>query len=290
MSGKVYSDNFYCEKFGTPRPRSAQSAPRRRMRGALIAIAAGAIMLSAVAESYAQRGGFGMSRGGGMNMPSTGMRLPGGEGARFPGGGGPRFPGGGGGVLMIPPGGFGPGGFRPGGRGPMVVYEDDDEGPRQRRVKRGEKKQKQQQAKQKQNRVAGRGGFNPPPRGEQRFVQDEVLLNVASGTSAPAIDAIARRHRLTRLDLQHFEMTQRSLARLRINDGRPVATVIRSLEADARVLGAQPNYRYALQQDPASPPAGPTQYSLAKMQLPQAHPITTGGGPPVARADGMLDP
>ena len=36
--------------------------------------------------------------------------------------------------------------------------------------------------------------------GERRFVPNEVLLNVAGGTSAPALDAIARRHRLTRLE------------------------------------------------------------------------------------------
>ena len=140
---------------------------------------------------------------------------------------------------MIPPGGFGPG-----GRGPVVVYEDDDDVPVRRRVKRAGKKQNQQQAKQ--NQSAGRSGFNPPPPGEQRFVRNEVLLNVAPGTSVPALDAIARRHRLTRLDLQSFAMTRRSLARVRINDGRPVATVIRSLQADARILGAQPNYLYAL--------------------------------------------
>jgi len=143
--------------------------------------------------------------------------------------------------------------------------------------------------KQKQSQIASRGGFNPPPPGEQRFVPNEVLLNVAAGTSAPAVDAIARRHRLTRLDLQRFELTRRSLARLRINDGRPVATVIRSLQADARILGAQPNYLYALQQGAAPPAAGPTQYSLDKMHLPQAHAITTGGGVLVAVIDSMID-
>jgi subtilisin family serine protease len=114
------------------------------------------------------------------------------------------------------------------------------------------------------------------------------LLNVAPGTSVPALDAIARRHRLTRLDLQSFAITRRSLARVRINDGRPVATVIRSLQADARILGAQPNYLYALQQAPP-PAAGPAQYSLAKMHLPEAHAITTGGSVLVAVLDSMID-
>jgi subtilisin family serine protease len=186
-------------------------------------------------------------------------------------------------VIMIPPGGYGPG-----GRGPVVVYEDDDDAPVRRRAKRAGKKQKQQLPKQ--NQIAGRSGFNPPPPGEQRFVRNEVLLNVAPGTSAPALDAIARRHRLTRLDLQSFAMTRRSLARVRINDGRPVATVIRSLQADARILGAQPNYLYALQQGAAPPPAaGPAQYSLAKMHLPEVHAITTGSSVLIAVIDSMID-
>ena len=268
------------------RPR--RPSLQRRLRVALIAIAAGAITLSAVLDGYAQRGiAVGRVAGGSrMNIPVTAPRGPLGEVPRNPGGGGgPRFPGGGGGVIMIPPGGYGPG-----GRGPVVVYDDDDDAPVRRRVKRAEKKQKQQQAKQKQNQIAGRSGFNPPPPGEQRFVQNEVLLNVAAGTSAPALDAIARRHRLTRLDLQSFAMTRRSLARVRINDGRPVAIVIRSLQADARILGAQPNYLYALQQSGAAQTVPDSnQYSLAKMRLPEAHAITTGGSVLVAVVDTMID-
>jgi subtilisin family serine protease len=280
MSDKPTSGTLGSAQRGAPHLPSRQSVSRWRGRSVLVAIAAGAITLSAVVESYAQRGGFGMGRGG-MNVPGTSTRYPGGDGPRYPGGGGgPRFPGGGGGVIMIP------GGYGPVGRGPVVDYEDDDEGPARRRTKRLEKKHKQPT---KQKQIANRSGFNPPPPGEQRFVQNEVLLNVASGTSAPAVDAIARRHRLTRLDLQSFEMTQRSLARLRIDDGRPVAAVIRSLQADARILGAQPNYLYALQQGAASPSAVETQYSLVKMQLRQAHAIATGGGVLVAVVDSMID-
>ncbi|MEN3383457.1 MAG: hypothetical protein V7608_3501 [Hyphomicrobiales bacterium] len=264
-----------------------QGKPKRRMRKLSVAIAACAITLSSAADSYAQPRGITIGRpmgGGAINRPVISPRGPIADLPRSPGGGGgPRFPGGPG-VVMIPPGGYGPG-----GRGPVVVYEDDDDAPVRRRIRRSERKQKPQ-AKQKQNQIAGRNGFNPPPPGEQRFVQNELLLNIAAGTSAPALDAIARRHRLTRLDLQSFAMTRRSLARVRINDGRPVATVIRSLQADARILGAQPNYLYSLQQSgAASPAAEPAQYSLAKMHLPEAHAITTGGSVLVAVIDTMID-
>jgi subtilisin family serine protease len=262
------------------------------MRALLVAIAAGAITLASIADSYAQRGfgmgrgttmsrgmdGRGMNRTSGVRGPRLGTRLPGSFRPRFTGDRRPHYPGG---IARIPRGGpiSVPGG------GPVVVYGDDDPGPAHRRIGRTEKK-----PKQNQTQTANRSGFNPPPPGEQRFVRNEVLLNVASGTSVPAVDAIARRHRLTRLDLQSFDVTRRSLARLRINDGRPVATVIRSLQADARILGAQPNYLYALQQGAASPLAAePAQYSLAKMRLPQAHAITMGGGVLVAVVDSMID-
>ena len=119
-----------------------------------------------------------------------------------------------------------------------TVVEIDDGPPPRRITKKKPQKPKVQQAQQ----AAPRGGFDVPPAGEQRFVPNEVLLNMSPGTSNSALDAIARRHRLTRLELRDFALTQRRLARLRINDGRAVASVIRSLQADARILGAQPNY------------------------------------------------
>src|SRR5581483_10766760 len=103
-----------------------------------------------------------------------------------------------------------------------------------------------------------RAGFNPPPPGETRFVPNEVLLNVAADVTTPTLDAIARRNRLTRLELREFSMTGRRIARLRINDRRPVATVIRSLQAEGSIAGAQPNYLFALNQASA-PAADPTQ-------------------------------
>src|SRR5947199_138619 len=287
MSDKSIFDKFRSARsarFDAGHAFLRQAAPRRSLRAPLSAIAATAITLSAVTDGYAQR----IVTTGRVNVPTTSVRAPvvdvprvsgsdvprisgsdvprfsGSDVPRYPAGFSPRVPGGAGGVIVIPSGRY-----FPGGRGPAVVYEDDDQAIARHHVKRTEKKQKKTQ-------IASRSGFNPPPLGERRFVRNELLLNLQAGTSAPALDVIARRHRLTRLDLQSFAMTRRSLARVRINDGRPVATVIRSLQADTRILGAQPNYLYALQQGAASPAAaGPEQYSLAKMHLPEAHAITT---------------
>src|SRR6185436_9530415 len=194
---------------------------------------------------------------------------------RYPGGSsGPRFPGGG-----VMPGGYGPGNT-------VVIVEDDDAPMQRRRSKKTAKKQKPKQ----QQQIVQRGGFNAPPPGERRFVTNEVLLNVSAATSIPTLDAIARRNRLTRLETQDFTLTRRRFARLRINDGRPVATVIRSLQADGRILGAQPNYLYTLQQGGApSPAADPLQYSLAKLRLSEAHALATGASVLVAVVDTPID-
>jgi len=260
--------------------------PRKPLAGVFALVAASTLSLSLVAESAAQRGfGGGFGGRGGMSSPGNigGGRMPGGDGPRHPGGIGPRGPGG---VIMLPPGGYGPG---PGGPGTVVVVEDGDDAPPRRRKTRQTKKQDQKQQKA-QKRIAQRGGFNPPPSGEQRFVPNEVLLNIAGSTSAQALSALARRHRLTQLEARDFTLPPRRLARLRINDGRPVAAVIRSLQQEASILAAQPNYYYSLEQGAtAATAADPTQYALSKMRLPEAHALVKGNNVRVAVIDTTID-
>jgi subtilisin family serine protease len=263
-----------------------------KIRKSLTLLASVALMFSFVGESFAQGrfGGFsgGRMMGGGNSMGmgrpmGDGIR-PGGLGNRYPGGDGPRYPGGWRrpGVLIVPGGGpIGP------GPGTVVVIEDDGPAPRRGKKPKPSNKQAKKQIPPRQQ-LAQRGGFNVPPAGENRFVPDEVLLNVPASLTLPALDQIARRNRLTRLELRDFTMTRRRLARLRINDGRPVANVIRSLQADARILGAQPNYLYALEQGGAAA-ADPTQYALGKMRLPEAHAIAKGATVRVAVIDTLID-
>jgi subtilisin family serine protease len=260
--------------------------PRKSLTGVVALVAAGALSLSLVGESAAQRG-FGGGGFGGRTMGAPGNmgggRMPGGDGSRYPGGGGmgPIRPGG---VIMLPPGGYGP---WPGGPGPAVVADDDDDDAPPRRKTRQTKKQDQKKQKP-QKQIAQRGGFNPPPPGEQRFVPNEVLLNIAAGTSVPALNALARRHRLTQLESRDFTLPPRRLARLRINDGRPVAAVIRSLQQEASILAAQPNYYYSLEQG-ASATADSIQYALGKMRLPEAHALVKGNNVRVAIVDTTID-
>jgi subtilisin family serine protease len=266
---------------------SKQTRPAKSLKGALALCAAGVLTLSLVAESAAQRGFGGRVMGGDMMRSPGGIgRFPGNDGPRIPGGTGPRGPLGPGGVLMLPPGGFGPGPGRPG----TVVVIDDDDAPSQRRrkakTKQTTKQTKTRQSQQKQ--LAQRGGFNVPPPGETRFVPNEVLLNVAGDLSTPVLDAIARRHRLTRLELRDFATTRRRIVRLRIDDGRTVATVIRSLQVEPRILAAQANHLYSLEQakDAAE---GPPQYAIGKLRLTEAHALAKGNSVRVAVIDTTID-
>jgi len=139
---------------------------------------------------------------------------------------------------------------------------------------------------------SSRNGFFPPPGGETRFVPNEVLLDVAAGVSASQLDAIARRFRLTRVDVHPMRLVGRSIHRWRINDGSSVATVIRSLAGEARIAGAQPNFLFM--QEGADEPRSaateePAQYVVAKLHLADAHRLATGQQVLVAVIDSGID-
>jgi subtilisin family serine protease len=144
-----------------------------------------------------------------------------------------------------------------------------------------------------------RGGFDAPT-GDH--VPNEVLLTIAPTVQIPTLDAVARQHRLARTESQDFTLTGRRLFRWRINDGRSVAAVIRTLATDVRVIAAQPNYFHYLQQEkPAegkpteakperpAPQTDSTQYAVAKLRLPQAHAMSRGDNIVVAVIDTAVD-
>jgi subtilisin family serine protease len=132
-----------------------------------------------------------------------------------------------------------------------------------------------------------------PPLNERRYVPDEVVVELATSITNQQTDALARRHRLTRLQSVAFQLGGTTLVRWRIADRRPVPAVVRALETDAAVLSAQPNYLFALQDEtalPAAPSEGdPAQYILDKMHLPQAHELAKGSKVVVAVIDSGVD-
>jgi hypothetical protein len=141
--------------------------------------------------------------------------------------------------------------------------------------------------------VTRRGGSGLPPANERRYVPNEVVLELAPGITANAAEAIARRHRLVRLESFTSRLGGTTLARWRIPDRRSVPAVIRALQADSAVISVQPNYLSLLADDaPAAATVGrgdPAQYALAKLHMPQAHALATGTNVLIAVVDSGID-
>jgi subtilisin family serine protease len=149
-----------------------------------------------------------------------------------------------------------------------------------------------------------RGGSGVPPAGETRFVPDEVVVELPDTLRASTVNALQRRHRLTRLDVQPIPLLGSTFYRFRIPNRSSVPAVIRSLETESRVASAQPNYLYTLQQtqaadqakpDTAAPTKSasegdPAQYAIAKMHLQEAHAIAKGSAIRIAVIDSAIDP
>jgi subtilisin family serine protease len=138
---------------------------------------------------------------------------------------------------------------------------------------------------------SGRSGV--PPRGERRFVADEVITEFSSGVSQQRIEEIARRYNLTQLETLNLALIGGTLYRWRIGGGRSVVDVVGAVESERGVAAAQPNYIFALQEQAAATQtesAGdPAQYVLAKLQIREAHQLATGRNILVAVIDSQID-
>jgi len=134
-----------------------------------------------------------------------------------------------------------------------------------------------------------RNGFHLPPPGETRFVQDEVMLDIPSSVPSATLDAIAARHRMTRLETRTIRLTGRTLHRWRLDGGGTVADMIRGMAATERlVAGAQPLYVFELAQDTAALVNG-DQYAPDKLGLTDAHRLATGNRVLVGVIDSGVD-
>lgn len=245
----------------------------RAHRNAFLMLAALA-MLAVAAADVAQAQKYG-NRG----TPNVGAsRPPSGGGGNYGGnrGGGYRGPGWGavvpGIIMAIPPSGPGPG----------AVFVDDgtvDDGPRAPR--------------RPPQRATRRGPSGAPPANERRLVPDEVVIGLSNSVTPQQVDALQRRHRLTRIESQPSQLAGITMYRWRIPDRRSVPAVVRELEADNVVASAQPNYLFTLQESEAPTAAAVAdelpQYELAKLNLPRAHELAKGDNILIAVIDSGID-
>ncbi|HMA71483.1 MAG TPA: S8 family serine peptidase [Xanthobacteraceae bacterium] len=138
----------------------------------------------------------------------------------------------------------------------------------------------------------GEAGFTGvPPRGETRFVSNELIVHLGSEVSPQALDAAARRMGLTQIASQNLSLSGGRLVHFRIANGQQVEEVVRTLEAE-KIGIAQPNYVFLLQQDTqaAAPSKGdPAQYVVDKLHLHDAHSIASGANVAVAIIDSLVD-
>jgi subtilisin family serine protease len=139
----------------------------------------------------------------------------------------------------------------------------------------------------------GEAGFTGvPPRGETRFVPDEMIVRVGAGVRRQTLAAATRRFGLTLIGSQNLAFVGGTLFHFRIGAGRQVEDVIRAFETQSIGI-AQPNYLFDLQEDartPATQPTGdPAQYAVSKLNLIEAHHISIGNYVMVAIIDSRID-
>jgi subtilisin family serine protease len=282
--------------------RALQSRPI--LPAVAVALCGVAVMLSGVATprpaaafggfSFGHMGGFGGGGyGGGMGMgmhahpygPMTPRRpyaaRPTGPGKGYPGNGEgnhwpPRHP-----VIghpIIVPGGGGGGGPPPSVA--KIPPPPSSPPPHNAAVSTG-------------GRGGGGASGGMPPRGERRFVPDELITAFAPGTTPQAIEQLARRHNLTQLETINLPLLDTTIYRWRINGQRPVGDLVGSVEDERIVASVQPNYLFTLQEDAANIPADgqsyAEQYALGKMDVEQAHRVATGKTVTVAVIDSEID-
>jgi subtilisin family serine protease len=137
------------------------------------------------------------------------------------------------------------------------------------------------------------GQSGVPPRGERRFVADEVITEFRPNATQQAIDQIARQYSLTLLESQNFELIGNRLFRWRIGGRSSLRDVIGRLEDERVVASAQPNYIFNLQEDAGAISTDKlgdaSQYVLGKLQIGEAHQVATGKNILVAVIDSEID-
>jgi len=138
--------------------------------------------------------------------------------------------------------------------------------------------------------LADRRRNRQQPAGAVRSIADELVAEIDGALSDADADALARRHGLARIASQNFPLLNATIGLFRITDRRSVEAASRDFASDASVRSVQPNFRYLLQDQQATPREGdPAQYALAKLHLPEAHTLARGTNVRIAIIDSGID-
>jgi hypothetical protein len=129
-----------------------------------------------------------------------------------------------------------------------------------------------------------------PPLNENRFIQNEVVLQMGINVPIAEVQRIAQELGLNVISQQSLGALGRNAFRFNIGSGRSVRDVIRALEANSIVAVAQPNYQYKLGQSTSTEHKGdPAQYMVEKLQLEQVHRLAQGKNVTIAVIDSEAD-
>ncbi len=139
-----------------------------------------------------------------------------------------------------------------------------------------------------------------PPLGEDRFIQNELLVFAVRGLSQQMMNDILRRIGMTLIDQQSLGTLGVTVYKFRIdNPNMSVRDALRALQAAFPAVPLfQPNYVYvAGQQQPDAAPASrgdgqrgdAAQYTLEKLKLPDVHRLVKGANVPIAVIDSEID-
>jgi subtilisin family serine protease len=131
------------------------------------------------------------------------------------------------------------------------------------------------------------------PRGERRFVADEVITEFRANASPEAISQMARRFDLTQLETQRFDLIGATFYRWRVGGRRTVPATVNGLANQRIVALVQPNYLFFVQEE-MTPSAAvlhgdPAQYVLSKLEIERAHQLATGTSVLLAVIDSAID-
>jgi hypothetical protein len=122
---------------------------------------------------------------------------------------------------------------------------------------------------------------------------NEIVVQLANTSPPNTEDALAQAYNLIFVVSETNALVGRRIVKYQFSGQRSAAAVSATLSADARVVGAQPNWRYRVTQGSGTTgrrsAAASLQYAAMKLGLDDAHAIARGRGIKVAVIDSGVD-